>query len=312
MAKIAFLFPGQGSQYVGMGQDLYSKYNCVKKVFDEADEILNFELKKVIFEGPADKLKETQFTQPAVFVTSIGCLEVLKEKGINAEILAGHSLGEYTAFVAAGSLTFSYALKLVQKRAQFMQEVAQKRRGTMAAIIGLSIQEVNNICCEVSPQGVAEPVNFNTPGQIVIAGDIKACEEAVKLAKDRGAMRAITLEVSGAFHSSLMDEASQKLALELAKYDINQANIGVIANFSADEVKDPEQIKHVMIKQLNNPVRWEDSMAKIIGMGIDTFIEVGPSRVLSGLIKRIDKKYNMLNVEDEKSLDKTLNTIHAG
>ena len=312
MGKIAFLFPGQGSQYVGMGQDLYSKYGSVKKVFDEANEILNFELKKVIFEGPADKLKETQFTQPAVFVTSIGCLEILRDKGISAQILAGHSLGEYTAFVAAGSLSFSDGLKLVQKRAQFMQEVARKRKGTMAAIIGLSIEEVNNICREVSPQGVAEPVNFNTPGQIVIAGDVKACEEAVKLAGDRGAIRAITLEVSGAFHSSLMDEASQKLTLELEQYNINQATIGVIANFSADEVKDPKQIKQAMIKQLNNPVRWEDSMSKIMGMGIDTFIEIGPGRVLSGLMKRINKNITILNVGDEKSLDKTLNSINAG
>lgn len=309
MPKIAFLFPGQGSQYVGMGKDLYSKYESFKKIFDEAEKILNFKLKQVIFEGPIEKLKQTQFTQPAIFTTSVACREILREKGINAEIVAGHSLGEYTALFAAGSLTLAEALKLVQKRSQFMQEAGQKRPGTMTAIIGLNIQDVSDICRTVSQYGIIEAVNFNCPGQIVIAGDVKAGEEAVKLALEKGAIKAITLEVSGAFHSSLMNEASQKFSQELAKYEIKNAGIPLITNFNADQTKDAAQIRECMIKQVNNPVRWEESINKMLAVGVDTFIEVGPGRVLSGLVKRIDKNITILNVEDEKSLDKTLKIV---
>jgi len=309
MFKIAFIFPGQGSQSVGMGRDLYDKYSSFRKIFDEAEAVLNIDLKQVIFEGPAEKLKQTQFTQPAIFVMSAGCLAVLKEKGLDPEMVAGHSLGEYAALFAAGTLTLADILRLVQKRSQFMQEAGEKRPGTMTAIIGMGIQEVNDICQAVSQYGVAEAVNFNCPGQIVIAGDVKACEEAVKLAQGKGALKAIKLEVSGAFHSSLMNEASQKFSQELAKYDIKDAVIPVITNFKAQETKSATEIREGMIKQVNNPVRWEESVNKMLSGGIDTFIEVGPGRVLSGLIKRINKTVNILNVEDDKSLNKTLDKV---
>jgi [acyl-carrier-protein] S-malonyltransferase len=311
MAKIAFIFPGQGSQAVGMGRELYNKYNSFKKIVDEAETILNIGLRQIIFEGSEETLKQTQFTQPAIFVISAACLEILREKNINPEIVAGHSLGEYTALFAAGSLSLSEALGLIQKRSQFMQEAGQKRPGGMAAIIGLDINKVNEICQAVSQYGLAEPVNFNCPGQIVIAGDIKACEEAVKLAQERGALKAIKLEVSGAFHSSLMNEASQKFHQELTKYEIKDAVIPVITNFNASQTIRAGDIRECMVKQVNNPVRWEESINKMLSGGIDTFIEVGPGRVLSGLVKRINKSVNILNVENEKSLAKTLEKLMA-
>lgn len=288
--KKAFIFPGQASQFVGMGKDLYEEFETARKIFDQAEEILDFDLKKVCFEGPEEELKLTYITQPAIFVHSLAVYSLLKEKGITAQGVAGHSLGEYSALVAAGSLTFEDGLKLVQIRGRLMYESGKKNPGTMAAIIGLSEEQVNELCRRLAPRGIIQPANFNSPGQIAISGEVELIQDALQVAKEMGAKKAVELVVSGAFHSPLMDDARAGLQEALEKTEFKNAEVPVYSNVTAKPVTDREEIRQLLFKQLTSPVLWQKSMENMIADGFDQFYEIGPGKVLCGLLKRINRQ----------------------
>lgn len=307
--KLAVIFPGQGSQYIGMGKDLYTNYPAAREVFQEADEVLAFPLSKLIFEGPEEELNKTVNTQPAILTASIACWRVLAlEEGFSIKPVAaaGHSLGEFSALVAVGALSFADAVALVRKRGQLMQEAAPLGTAGMAVILGLENEKVVEVCREASAVGVVEPANFNCPGQIVISGSKPALEKAMELAKAAGAKRAIALAVSGPFHSSLMKPAAEGLALELAKITVKDPQVPVMANAIAEYLRDQAGIRENLIKQVSCSVRWEESIRAMAASGITSFVEIGPGKVLSGLVKKITKEVLILNVEDKASLEKTL------
>jgi len=310
MGKIAFIFSGQGAQYIGMGKQIVENFASADKVFVRASEALGFDIKEMVFNGEEETLKITENTQPTILTTSIACLQPLIEKGITPDVVAGLSLGEYSAHVASGTFSFEDAVKLVRKRGKFMQEAVPVGIGTMAAVLGLEKQDVIDCCKEASEAGVVEPANFNCPGQIVVAGDVAAVEKVVELAKEKGARRSIVLPVSAPFHCSLLRAAGEKLAEELDKVQVNSMKIPVISNVTGDYIKNKDEVKNLLIKQVSNSVLWEDSIKRMIDDGVDTFIEIGPGKVLTGFVKKINKDVRILNIEDMDSLNKICEQIH--
>jgi len=307
--KIAFLYPGQGSQYIGMGKDFYEKDPLVEEFYQKANHILNYDITSLSFSGPEESLRLTKNTQPAILIHSIVATKILRERGIKPIMAAGHSLGEYSALVSAGALSFEEGVLLVHQRGIFMQEAVPLGKGAMAAIIGLDRERVDELIQKVSSDKIVQPANFNSLNQIVIAGEREGVEEAVRIAKEDGAIKAVLLPVSGPFHSSLMRPAAERLKTELDKIEIKDLSFSIIANVNAEKVSSKDRIKELLVEQLYNPVQWERSISKLIEEGIDTFIEVGPGRVLTGLLRRISKDVQGFNVEDTKSLEKTLNSL---
>lgn len=305
MGKLAFIFSGQGAQYVGMGRQIAERYPASDAVFTQACEALGFDIRNMVFEGDEDTLKITENTQPAILTMSIACLQPLLEKGIRPDVAAGLSLGEYSAHVAAGTLDFKTAVSLVRKRGRFMQEAVPVGEGTMAAILGLDADTVTECCRSASAEGVVEPANFNCPGQIVIAGAVRAVEKAVELCKSKGAKRAMQLQVSAPFHCGMLKPAGDRLRTELEKVTLGEMELPVVTNVTAERVKDKEQVKELLIRQVSNPVRWEASVENMIAGGVDTFVEIGPGKTLCGFVRKIDKNVKILNVEDIESLNNT-------
>ena len=307
MIKTAFLFPGQGSQSVGMGKDLADNFSVAREVFEEADRALGFSISKLCFEGPEEELRKTVNTQPAILTVSVAALRVLQQAGISFDIPAGHSLGEYSALVAAGVLEFADAVRLVNKRGQFMQEAVPLGEGAMAAVMGMEREKVVEICAEVEKEaGAVQAVNFNCPGQIVIAGKTAAVEKAAAALKAAGAKRAIMLPVSAPFHSTLLQPAAEKLASELDQVSFHEPKSPVVANVTGKISTNSAEIKQLLVTQAANPVLWEDCVATVAAYGATVSVEIGPGKVLTGFTKKIAPEIATLNVEDMESLQKTL------
>ncbi|WP_243371275.1 ACP S-malonyltransferase [Geotalea sp. SG265] len=303
MSKKAFIFPGQGSQFAGMGKDLAANFKKAALVFEEADDALNFKLSRLCFEGPEEDLKLTANTQPAILTTSIAALKVLEEEtSLKADFMAGHSLGEYSALVAAGAIGFADAVRTVRARGTFMQEAVPVGVGSMAAILGVEPDVLAEICAEAAQGEVVAPANFNSPGQIVIAGNTGAINRAIEIAKARGFRKAMLLPVSAPFHCALMLPAGERLAGELEPIAVSPLTVPVVTNVEATPNSDSSRVKDLLVKQVSAPVRWDASIGVMIAAGVDTFIEVGPGKVLAGLVKRIDKTVATWNVQDQESL----------
>ncbi|PNU23033.1 [acyl-carrier-protein] S-malonyltransferase [Bacillus stratosphericus] len=310
MTKIAFLFPGQGSQKIGMGKDLFDQEAVSKAVFEEADNTLGFDLSSMIFEGDTEELTLTFNAQPALLTTSIAILKKFEESGIKADYAAGHSLGEYTALVAAGALSFKDAVYAVRKRGELMNEAVPAGEGAMAAILGLDKAALEEVTKEVTEIGhLVELANLNCPGQIVISGTAKGVELASEKAKEKGAKRAIALEVSGPFHSALMKPAAEKFTDVLSKLDIADAKTPVISNVTADIVTFRDEIETKLIEQLYSPVRFEESVERLIDLGVTTFIEIGPGKVLSGLVKKVNRRLTTISVSDQETIEAAIQTL---
>lgn len=308
--KIAFVYSGQGAQYSGMGQELYDNHEIVRTLFNEASAALNIDVAALCFEEN-ELLNQTTYTQPAILTLSTAIDALLKEKGIEPEVVAGLSLGEYSAFVKAGVLDFTEAVKLVKKRGQYMTEAVPLGEGAMSAVLGLDRETIMEACQEASDLGVVSPANYNMPGQIAIAGLKEAVDKAGEILLEKGAKRVVPLQVSGPFHTALLQPAAEQLAEALKKVTVNDPDLPVISNTTTKVFTTKEEILDTMVKQVMSPVYWEDGVRAMIDLGVDTFIEVGPGKTLSSFIKKIDKSVLTLNVENNKTLEKTLTKLAA-
>ena len=300
MTKTAFLFAGQGAQYLGMARDLYDQYNVVRATYDEASQVLGYDIRNLI-DREEEKLNQTRYTQPAILTTSVAIYGLLQEKGIQAAIVAGLSLGEYSAMVAAGALEFTTAVDLVAKRAVFMEEAAPAGSGKMVAVLNADLATIETACQEASRLGIVSPANYNTPSQIVIGGEVKAVDKAVELLKEAGVKRLIPLKVSGPFHTALLKPASDKLSKVLATVEFTDFKLPLVGNTEAT-IMEQGRIKELLTRQVMEPVRFYDSIATMKKSGVTDFIEIGPGKVLSGFIKKIDKSMKIAQVEDITSL----------
>ncbi|MFB5266531.1 ACP S-malonyltransferase [Paenibacillus enshidis] len=310
MGKTAFVFPGQGSQSAGMAKDAYEASEAAKVIFRQADERLGFSLSTLVFEGPDAELKQTSNTQPALLTASTALYEVFKASGIKPDFVAGHSLGEYSALVAADVLSFADAVELVRSRGLFMEKAVPGGQGGMAAVLGADRSLLSALCSNITAGGqTVELANVNCPGQIVVSGTKEGVAQVAERVEEAGGKRAITLEVSGPFHSSLMRGAADKLAAKLEGVDFARASIPVVTNVTASPVQDGGEIRTLLVEQVYSPVLWEDSVAWLIGQGVDTFVEFGPGKVLTGLIKKIDKTLTLINVSDMESLESAVQTL---
>ncbi len=311
MTQIAFIFPGQGSQKVGMGVDLAQTYPIAKAVFDEADTSLGRALSQLCFEGPETELKQTENTQLAILTCSVATLKVLTQLGIAPQVVAGHSLGEYSALVASGVLDFSEALRLVSARAQFMAEAGEKQNGTMAAILGMEASQLQHLCDKVD--GVVKIANYNCPGQLVISGEVDAVNQVISLASaEIGARRCRLLPVSGAFHSPLMESAQQKFQLVLDSVMLHPPEIDIVMNVTGEHTTDTDDIKHLLFQQITQPVQWKKTLHTIAKTRITNYVEVGPGKVLSGLVKRTLPDSISSNVKDVDTLSRVIDEYGNG
>jgi len=307
--SIAFLFPGQGSQFVGMGKDLALHYPVARQTFEEADDALGYRLSQVCFEGPEEKLKLTEVTQPAILAVSVAALRVLEVKGLKPDFVAGHSLGEYSAHVAAGTLSFADAVRTVRQRGRYMQEAVPVGVGGMAAILGMAMEKVIEVTKEAAQGEVCQAANINSPEQIVISGHAAAVERAVRLATARGAKKAVSLPVSAPFHCALMQPAQERLAADLAGVQFANPKYPVVCNVDVAVVETGEQARDALVRQVTGTVRWAESVQRLIEMGAEPFVEVGPGKVLWGLMRQIDRSKKCVVAGDEASLAKIPATL---
>lgn len=304
MGKIAFVFPGQGAQAVGMGKDVYESHEGARRVFDDADAALGFKLTDIIFNGPEETLKQTAYTQPALLATSLALYEAFREKGVTPDYVAGHSLGEYSALAAAGVLNYADAVRTVRARGELMEQAVPGGQGAMAAVLGAERGALADLCAKISAEVAAvELANVNCPGQIVVSGTKEGVQAVVEKGKEIGAKRVIPLEVSGPFHSSLMKPAAEKLGGVLAGVEMNAAQVPVVANVNAQPVSEPGRIRELLVEQVYSPVLWEDTVAWLIAQGVDTFVEIGSGSVLAGLIKKVDKTVKVVSVNSKEAIE---------